>query len=130
MKVRWKYGSLRLRITPSELKDLLGGQQIFERFELSGGPVWEVSVYPSAEQTSLRNRGAKIELMLSQEDQNKLALPETQGVYFLTDPSNHDSIRYFIEKDFPCIHPRAADALEVPSETFSPPAGFISDEEH
>ena len=130
MKVRWKYGSLRLRITPSELKDLLGGQQIFERFELSGGPVWEVAVCPSAEQTSLQNRGAKIQLLLSQEDQDKLASPETQGVYFLSDPSGHDSIRYFIEKDFPCIHPRAADALEVPSETFSPPPGLISDQDH
>jgi len=37
-------------------------------------------------------------------------------------------IRYFIEKDFPCIHPRAADALEGPSETFAPPPGFVSKE--
>jgi hypothetical protein len=129
MKIRWKYGSMRLRITPSELKDLLGGKQISERFELSNGPVWEVAICPSAEQTGLRNRGAKIQLMLSQSDQKKLASAETQGVYFLTDPSDKDSVRYFIEKDFPCIHPRAAESLEAPSETFSPPPGFISDED-
>jgi hypothetical protein len=35
-------------------------------------------------------------------------------------------IRYFIEKDFPCVHRRAADALESPSETFAPPSSFVS----
>jgi hypothetical protein len=37
MKVRWKYDSLRLRITPTELKDLLGDKQISERLDLTGG---------------------------------------------------------------------------------------------
>jgi hypothetical protein len=52
MKVRWKHDSLRLRITPAELEDLLGGEQISERLFLSDGPVWEVAVCPNAEETS------------------------------------------------------------------------------
>jgi hypothetical protein len=35
-----------------------------------------------------------------------------------------DRTRYFVEKDFPCAHPRTGDAMEKPSETFKPPAGF------
>jgi hypothetical protein len=33
-------------------------------------------------------------------------------------------IRYFVEKDFPCVHPRPVDAMGEPSETFAPPPGF------
>jgi hypothetical protein len=74
----------------------------------------------------LRNFGPVVHLLLSREDQKKLAYPEVQGVYFTTNRSGIGLIRYFIEKDFPCIHPRAADALEGPSETFAPPPGFVA----
>jgi hypothetical protein len=124
MKIRWKKDSLRLRITPTELKDLLGGEQICERLDLSDGPVWEVAVFPDSEETSVRNFGPIVHLLLSREDQKKLACSEVQGVYFTTNRSSGGLIRYFIEKDFPCIHPRAADALEGPSETFAPTAGL------
>ena len=129
MKIRWKHDSLRLRITPTELKDLLGGKQISERFDLSAGSAWEAAICPNAEETSLRNIGSTVYLMLSQEDQNKLATAETQGVYFTKNRSGSGSIRYFIEKDFPCVHPRPADALESASETFAPPTGFVSKED-
>jgi hypothetical protein len=49
MKVRRKHDSLRLRITPTELEDLLGGEQICERLDLSDGPVWEVAIFPNAQ---------------------------------------------------------------------------------
>jgi hypothetical protein len=129
VKVRWKHDSLRLRITPSELENLLGGKQVSERFDLSDGPAWEIAICPNAEQTSLRNFGPVVHLLMSREDQKKLADPETQGIYFTIDRSGCGLIRYFIEKDFPCIHPRAADALEGPSETFAPPPGFVSKED-
>ena len=129
MKVRWKHDSLRLRITPTELEDLLGGEQVCERFDLSDGPVWEVAICPNAKETSLRNFGPIVHLLLYREDQKKLAAPETEGVYFTTNRPDRGLIGYFIEKDFPCIHPRAADALEGPSETFAPPPGFVSDED-
>jgi hypothetical protein len=130
MKIRWKQDSLRLRITPTELKDLLGGEQICERLDLSDGPVWEVAIFPtSEEETSIRNFGPVVHLLLSREDQMKLAYSEVQGVYFTTNRSGSGLIRYFIEKDFPCIHPRAADALEGSPETFAPPPGFVVKED-
>jgi hypothetical protein len=130
MKIRWKKDSLRLRTTPAELKDLLGGEQICERLDLSDGPVWEVAIFPtSEEETSIRNFGPVVHLLLSREDQMKLAYSEVQGVYFTTNRSGSGLIRYFIEKDFPCIHPRAADALEGSSETFAPPPGFVVKED-
>jgi hypothetical protein len=129
VKVRWKHDSLRLRITPSELEDLLRGKQISERFDLSDGAVWEIAIYPNSEENNLRNVGPVVHVLISREDQKKLADPETQGIYFTTDRSGRDLIRYFIEKDFPCVHPRAADALESPSETFAPPPGFVPDDD-
>jgi len=66
MKVCWKYDSLRLRITPTELEDLLGGAQISERFDLSDGPVWEVAICLNAEETSLRNFGDWIQAPVRQ----------------------------------------------------------------
>ena len=88
MKVRWKHDSLRLRITPTELEDLLGGEQICERLDLSDGPVWEAAILPDAEETGLRNFGAVVHLLLSREDQKKLAYPKIQGVYFTTNRSD------------------------------------------
>jgi hypothetical protein len=43
-------------------------------------------------------------------------------VYFQT--ADSAPFRYFIEKDFPCVHPRAAEALEPRTETFPPPPDF------
>ena len=62
---------------------------------------------------------------MSREDQEKLAVPETEGVYFTTNRPDRGLISYFIEKDFPFIHPRAANALKDPSETFIAPPGFV-----
>ena len=73
MKVRWKHDSLRLRITPSELEALLGGEQVRERLNLSDRPVWEVVIFPNAEETSVRHFGPVVYLLLSREDQKKLA---------------------------------------------------------
>jgi hypothetical protein len=130
MKIRWKNDSLRLRITPTELTDLLGGKQISERLDLTGARVWEVTISPNADETSLGNDGPVIQLRLSREDQKKLALPETPGVYFTANRSDGCGlIKYFIEKDFPCVHPRATDALESPSETFAPPSSFVYKED-
>jgi hypothetical protein len=121
MKVRWKYDSLRLRITPTELKNLLDGRQIFERFDLSEEPVWEVILCPNAKETSLRNTGSVVRLMLSQQDQIKLMSPDIPGVYFTTNRPDGSSLRYFIEKDFPCVHARPLDSQESPTETFPSP---------
>jgi hypothetical protein len=77
---------------------------------------------PATGETSLRFESGALRLSLSEADRQKLSAPENEGVYFQSE--GEPSLRYFIEKDFPCAHPRAADALEPATETFAPPAGF------
>ena len=122
MKVRWTRNHLRLRITPSELEMILEGKPVIERFQLSGGSGWETAVVPAERATELVWVEGVLQVCLSSEDCQRLASPEAEGVYF--DHAGDLPLHYFVEKDFPCAHARAGDAMEKPSETFKPPAGF------
>ena len=122
MKVRWAHDSLRLRITPSELQSILEGNPVTERFQLSGAPVWIIAIVPTKSATELLWVEGILRLCISREDRLRLASLETEGVYF--ERAGDPLVHYFIEKDFPCIHPRASDAMEKPSKTFTPPPGF------
>jgi|ERR1700730_9125287 hypothetical protein len=124
MKVRWTKESLRLRITPSELQMILDGKPVGERLELSGGPGWEAAIVSGANATELAWVGNVMQLNLSQADCQRLAARDAEGIYFRREGSA--SLRYFVEKDFPCAHPRVADAMETPADTFDPPADFES----
>ena len=125
MKVRWTKGSLRLRITPGELASLEQGELVQEEIIFSGsdGPGWRVVIRPRAGQTSLNFLGCSALLQLGDSDRALLQAPDAEGVYF-----ERESFRYYIEKDFPCIHPRAGDAMEEPTETFPNPAHFADRE--
>ncbi len=112
--------SLRLRITPTELQALVEGDSISEAFAASS---WQMSVHPSSI-TSIHFEGSAVTVTISSADVARLASPECEGVYFTA--MNHSAIHYFIEKDFPCAHPRPADAGDPITEIFSPPPGFKS----
>lgn len=118
MKVRWTERSVRLRITPEELETLQDGGEIHVVFSPTGSGGWSVRVAPS-QSTSLSMNGGALRLSLSREDVKKLCEPQREGVYF-----SAGETRYFIEKDFPCAHPRAGEAQEAATSTFAPPAGF------
>ena len=120
MKVRWTRGSLRLRITPTELESLRLGKVTWEELSLPGGCVWRVEIQVSPAETSLMSKGITACLRLSEDDRDRLIVPQTEGVYFQSDTG----FRYFVEKDFPCVHPRGAETLEPATETFTAPAGF------
>ncbi len=122
MKIRWTRNSVRLRITPSELEDLQHGQTVTETLSLPGGN-WSATVQPGTPQTSLSLEQSTLVLSLAEADLAQLTAPESEGVYFNTD--GEPPLRYFIEKDFPCTHARAVDALEPASETFAPSADFL-----
>jgi hypothetical protein len=132
MKVRWTGGSLRLRITPTELAALVRGEEIREALRLPGGGVtWSIVVRPfAAPKTGITYTGpcpGGVLLNLAAADVERLARPDVEGVYFRSCPEDTEpgvSLAYFIEKDFPCLHPRPADALEPSAETFAPPPGF------
>jgi hypothetical protein len=118
MKVRWRTGSLRLRITPTELSYLQRGETITESLGLPGG--WYVTLQASASSTQLRAEAAQVSLVLASADLALLSEPSTEGVYF-----KQDDFWYFIEKDFPCAHPRPKEVTEE-TEHFAPPDGFAA----
>ncbi len=88
-------------------------------FVLAG---WAVRVVPTEGATALTAEGPALTLALSRPDAARLAEPDREGVYFQQDGPM--PLRYLIEKDFPCVHPHAAEALETPTETFPEPEGF------
>jgi hypothetical protein len=119
VKVRWSRSSLRLRITPTELAQITRGEEVAEELCLPGGLMWRVTVL-SGPQTALVSDNNAIHVLLSAADRERLAAPDAEGVYF----QMPDGLRYYVEKDFPCTHPRAAEALEPMTETFAAPSGF------
>lgn len=127
MKVRWTKGSIRLRITPTELDSLLSGLPISETLRVPGVPIsiWSISIIPGAMETQLCTHKNHIRIFLSEMDQTALASPLEEGIYFNTEEAG-ESLRYYIEKDFPCLHPRASEALETPTETFDRTSGVQS----
>ena len=121
MKIRWTSRSLRLRITPEELASLQQRVPVSEELILPGGR-WSATIYPTDHATgiSLRRKGA-LGFLISAEDLARLETAE-EGVYFSA--GSDPPVRYYIEKDFPCAHPRNSDAHEPVSETFAVPPGF------
>lgn len=122
MKVRWTCDSVRLRISPTELATLERGDPVNEELVFPGGHRWRIQIQPGVD-TGLESDARMVFFALSQPDLTLLADPDAEGVYFQHDDPQHP-IRYLIEKDFPCVHPRSADAREPESETFAAPEGF------
>lgn len=118
MKTRWTQNSVRLRITPDELAQLQRGEIVGANFLASRLDDWSVRVLPS-DKTSLEMRGGDLQFFLAQSEVEKLSENGCEGVYF-----SQNAVRFYIEKDFPCVHPRAGKTEETPTETFAPPNGF------
>ena len=122
MKVRWNRDSIRLRITPSEFQAITDGQAVHEGIAFPGMQFWNIILRSSDADTTLVSDQHGVYLSLSAADRAALADPEAEGVYFQIDQPA--SLRYFVEKDFPCVHKPAPEAGEGASETFTPPSGF------
>ncbi len=112
MKVRWTRSSVRLRISPDELLALERGDFVEERMGIPGGFVMRLE---PAEVTILDSSAGVVRFGLSSADLGRLSAPETEGVYF------QDALKYFVEKDFPCAHPRKPEVAEPNAETFDRP---------
>lgn len=123
MKVRWTEESLRLRITPSELAQVERHLPIETALTLVPGGGWRVEMaVEEIAATVLTQDGNTLRVTLSHADLARLLKPDAEGVYFTSDRA--DGIRYYVEKDFPCIHPRGVETLEPATETFLPPPDF------
>lgn len=116
MKVRWRADSLRLRVSPSELEALQAGEPVTETAAFPGG--WTMTLRRGDRTRMFAEQPGALSLVLSEAALTELCLPEAEGVYF-----SEGSYRFFVEKDFPCAHPRPSAAQES-SETFAPPPGF------
>jgi hypothetical protein len=119
MKVRWRDDSLRLRITPDELAALQAGEPVTETAGFPGG--WSVTLGSGSESALGALEPGALHFTLSADALQALSQPETEGVYFAT-----ERYKFFVEKDFPCAHPRPPEAQEPQEETqtFAPPTGF------
>ena len=122
MKVRWTRDSIRLRITPTEFQAITNGESVHEGVAFPGMQFWNVTLRPSDAETTIFSDQQGVYLSLSQLDRARLSEPETEGVYFQLDEPT--ILRYYVEKDFPCVHGRASEAGEGSTETFAPPPGF------
>lgn len=121
MKLRWTRHSIRFRITPSELESLVKQQSVRESLALPGG-AWVAALVPGEFETTLAMTGNELRLTLSVQDCARLADAENEGVYFETEAE--PPLHYYVEKDFPCVHPRASEAADLPTETFIAPEDF------
>lgn len=122
MKVRWTNESLRLRITPSELSAIHAGEGVSSAIAFPGGGAWKVQIVAKADETALTFEQGNVRIFLSRRDIEKLNSPSEEGIYFAT--PGPKVLKYMIEKDFPCAHPRPAQSLEPATETFAPPPSF------
>jgi hypothetical protein len=122
MKVRWNRDSIRLRITPSEFQAIISGESVHEGIAFPGMQFWNITLRSSDAETMIASDQHGVYFSLSEADRATLADPEAEGVYFeMTQPT---ILRYYVEKDFPCVHKPAPEAGEGASETFTPPSGF------
>ena len=121
MKIRWTKNSVRFRVTPSEVAAIERGEGVCEVLCLPHGAGWRAAIAPAVE-TSFVFEADELSVSLGESDLKSLAEPDREGVYFQLD--GETALHYFIEKDFPCAHPRTADAIEAPTGTFAPPPGF------
>ena len=122
MKIRWTSDSLRIRISPSELEALQRGDTVEARLGSGTLAAWSAVILPASQATALLLEPGVARLTLSHADGERLADPYAEGVYFQQD--GEPPMRYYIEKDFPCAHPRAMEAKEPATETFPAPDGF------
>lgn len=129
MKVRWTSGSLRLRISPSELAALERGEPVEERLRIPGalaGSSWTILLLPGGAVSEISGSGNVVVFDISRADVGKLASPSTEGVYYrrATAGETGEAFSFYVEKDFPCIHPRPSEVIEPEHETFTAPVGF------
>lgn len=116
MKARWRTQSLRLRITPGELETLWAGEAVEESAAFPGG--WRVRIEIGGAAALQSPAPGVVVLTLGPADRDALVDPSNEGVYF-----RDGAVAFFVEKDFPCVHPRPKEASES-TDTFAPPPGF------
>lgn len=108
---------MRFRITPDELEALLRGEAVREALAVPGGGNWDAILAGEVGCTRLLWQEGAAHVALALEDVVRLSDPAVEGVYFQTPAP--ESVRFYVEKDFPCAHPGLGEAGEEQASTFS-----------
>ena len=71
---------------------------------------WEVFLEVGPWESQLLTRGSQVHVHLSLADLAALLEPSNEGVYL-----TRGDFKYYVEKDFPCEHPRPAEVALEPT---------------
>ncbi len=126
MKVRWTDQSVRLRITPAELIALSQNKIVKAALGPKTGG-WSARIVPGCARTDLKISDGALCINLALHDLEDLSSEDSEGVYF--EPDDFNKVRFYIEKDFACAHPRASEAAEPQTETFAAPCNPVNQSE-
>jgi hypothetical protein len=121
MKLRIKGNSMRLRISPSEMKRLLSAERIEEVIHFGPEPdaklTYALEQAPSKDDITVRYRPQEVTVVLSTENARNWADGEEVGIYGSIN-LGHGQLELVIEKDFACL-----DKNEGNEDTFPNPKG-------
>lgn len=81
----------------------------------------EAYIYPRSPPVDPKLR-VMIAVALAAVDVRRLAQPDLEGVYFRTEAP--EDVDWFVEKDFPCAHPRPPGVREELTDSFDAPPRF------
>ncbi len=113
MKLRIRDNALRIRITQTELKELLAGLEIRSSINFPNQTRLSYGLIPTAnESTSVQYQDHAIDIFLSYLDMDSLGDETNVGVQSIHSAEGHD-LNLLIEKDFACLHPRGQDDADT-----------------
>jgi hypothetical protein len=120
MKLRIKGNSMRLRVSPSEMKRLLSDGRIEEIIRFGSEPdaklTYALEQAASKEEITVSYRPHEVVVVLSTENARSWAEGEQVGIYGTIDVGSGDQLSVVVEKDFACL-----DRNEGNEDTFANP---------
>jgi len=109
MKIRIRENSLRIRITQSELKELLAGNKVVSSIQFPNETQLTYGLSPvNNESTSIQYRENIISIQIGTLDMETMAEEQSVGVQSIHN-TGEQSLDLLIEKDFTCLHPRGVE---------------------
>jgi hypothetical protein len=121
MKLRIMGDSIRLRLARSEVRALEQGGRVAQSTRFPGGEsfTYELVSSPAAADASARFQASRLTVTLPRDTAMSWCRSETVGIRAAPSLQTGE-LSLLIEKDFPCLTPRAG---EDESDRFSRPAG-------
>lgn len=109
MKIRIRENALRMRITQTELKELLDGKRVVSTIHFPNKTQLTYGLIPVDEDgTSIKYQDGVITIGLGKLDMATMGDEQNVGVQSVHQTEN-EALNLLIEKDFACLHPRGTD---------------------